>query len=83
MENYYSELKQYIDDSIKSLSQLKDESLTSEQRTVVIYEMYSNFHELEQECKNILKDIRGKFKLKHQDVMRWLESQYNEDEKNN
>jgi hypothetical protein len=79
----YSELKSYIDQSDENLNRINtDESLSSDDKATLVYEIYANFIDLEDELKHIRRDMRKQFKIKDEAVKKWMkESEPEADEK--
>jgi hypothetical protein len=67
-------LKEYIDDSQQNLLKLKDTTtqLSEEERLILVYEIYANFIDLYDACKDVMTDIRKTFKITDKQVKKWM-----------
>jgi hypothetical protein len=69
---YFNDLKKYIDDSLANFEKIKsDVNISAEEKTTLLYEIYMNFVDLEEESKDIRRDMRAQFKLRDAAVKKW------------
>lgn len=74
------ELKSYINDNINNFENLKNPDLSDYDKTILLYEIYANFLDLEEDCKAIRSDMRFHFKIKDTEIKKWMASEDSKDD---
>jgi hypothetical protein len=73
-----AELKEYIDSSIDNMQKLADAD--EEEQQLLLYETYANFLDMITDSKQILRELRTKFKIRETEVKKWMAENEEEEE---
>ena len=72
------QLKEYIDSSVSNMQQLA--GADEEEQQLLLYETYANFLDMITDSKQILKEMRTKFKIREGEVKKWMQENEEEEE---
>ena len=68
----YSELLDYLKFSIENFDKLNSGNVTEDEKKILVYEIYANYTDLQDELKHIKHELRLKYKLKDEEVKKWM-----------
>ena len=79
MSENFSYLNEYISANNDCLDNLRGD-LDAEQIKNMVYEMYANFLNLQDDLKDIRKELRAHYKVKETAIKKWMKERETEDE---
>lgn len=78
-EENFSGLIEYITLSDENLRKIRAGNIEPGEKTLLIYEMYANFVDLQEECRCVLREMRSTFKVKDFDIKKWMRENENDE----
>ena len=73
----FEQLRTYLNDNEANFNALNTQSLSNEEKILLVYEIYANFLDLEEDSKAIRGDMRIRFGIKDAVVKKWIRDEEN------